>query len=404
MRELPIDSKSAVEWLDRRDPERPVFYASVDIRRGAGRICPIDVNLFPAGFNNLCKTDAEDTPGKLKAAFERRGVRAGAGVGVIAESHTRNPYYAEHLHALVGLIRKAGYRAEISCPECAEDVTVRSVSGETLTMLPILRLDRKIIFGADFVPDFLLVNNDFASGIPPGLVRPLQTMEPSPTLGWCNRRKHDFFSHYERIAKEFCRDLGTDSRLIVPKSLFVGDVNFKTRAGFDQLAEAVESVLAAARAWHDEMEISERPVAVIKSNHGTYGMAVMSVSSVDEVRQMNRKTVNKMQIGKGKIQTREVLVQEGIPTEDAVDGCPAEPVVYFLDGRPIGAFYRHHCERENTYNLNVSGMAFKPICLHDDPEAKDVPLQTLLAVTRLAVLAAAEETAAAAKGAKGDGG
>lgn len=387
---MRFNPDAAIEWLNRMPSHPSVFYASVDMRRGAGRVCPIDVNLFPAGFNNLCKTDAEGLPNHLRGALKERGVAEGAAVGVIAESHTRNPYYAEHLHALVGLIRKAGYRAEISCPECAEDVSVRSASGETLTMLSILRLDRKIIFGNDYVPDFLLVNNDFASGIPPGLESPSQPMEPSPRAGWFFRRKHKFFEHYSKLADKLCRDFGEDPRRVVPASLHVPDVDFKNKTGFDRIAVAVEKVLSESKAWYEEQGIDEQPTAIVKSDYGTYGMAVMSVTSVDEIRQMNRKTVNKMHIGKGKVQTTEVLVQEGIPTEDKVDGCPAEPVIYFIDGRPAGAFYRHHCERENTYNLNVSGMAFKPICLHD-ASSTDSNLKVLLSVAQLAAAAAAVE-------------
>lgn len=384
-----LNLTKASEWLDGQKVSSAVFYTSVDLRRGSGRICPVDVNCFPAGFNNLCPNDAAIAPEKFLAALERSGAKKGAAVGVIAESHTRNIYYADHLHSLVGIIRNAGYRAEASCPECADDVQVRSASGQVLSLLPINRREDKIVFGKDFIPDFLLLNNDLAGGLPLLLKNISQPMVPPADLGWFRRRKHRFFEVYANLAGDFARAAGIDPRSIVPRSVRVADIDFKNKTGLDRVAESVETVLAESRRWNEEHHISETPAAIIKSNYGTYGMAVMSVTSANEVLNMNRKTVNKMHIGKGKVQTVEVLVQEGIPTDDTVDDCPAEPVVYLVEGRPIGAFYRHHCERGNKYNLNVSGMAFKTICLRDLPPGD--MFGSALSIARLAALAVVYE-------------
>src|SRR3989338_201415 len=161
---MNFDPEKARRWLESRPESQNVFYASVDVRRGAGRICPIDVNLFPAGFNNLCPAAAAGRPERFRGALGRAGAGSGSAVGVVAESHTRNPFYAEHLHALIGLLRCAGFRAEASCPECAEDVSVRSASGKTLNLLPIARKADTHVFSPDFTPDILLLNNDLAAG------------------------------------------------------------------------------------------------------------------------------------------------------------------------------------------------------------------------------------------------
>lgn len=392
MNSVWVDPAKASQWLDQREEGgQSIFYSSVDIRRGAGRICPVDVNLFPAGFNNLCKTDVKDTPASFRQALERRGIPKGAAVGVVAESHTRNPYYAEHLHALVGLIREAGYLAEVSCPECADDVVVQSSSGQILTLLPIHRRADKILFGADFAPDLLLLNNDLAAGVPLLLKNVSQPVVPAFGYGWFHRRKHRFFEIYSKLADEFCSDFSLDPRTINPLSLRVAEVDFKNKIGLDRIAGAVETVLEACRRWYGDHGLGEVPTALIKSNYGTYGMAIASVTDPDQILHINRKLINKLHVGKGKVQTTEVIVQEGIPTDDAVENGPAEPVVYLVGGRPVGAFFRHHAERDNTYNLNVSGMAFKPICLHDQP-ASD-PMSAALVIARLATIAAAREPA-----------
>lgn len=386
---MNFNIEKAAAWLDSQTNSNTIFYASVDVRRGGGRICPIDVNLFPAGFNNLCKTDGGDVSARLNQAFDRIGVRRDAAIGVVAESHTRNPYYAEHLHSLIAFLRAAGYKTEVSCPECADDVVVASSSGQSLTLSPISRRGDKIVFGADFVPDILLLNNDLAAGAPLLLKNLSQPVIPGLGYGWFARRKHNFFETYAEIASNFCREIGVDPRTINPLTIHVGDVNFKEKSGLDRIAAAVEKVLAESKKWYEENGISETPTAIVKSDSGTYGMAVMSVTSADEILQMNRKTVNKMHVGKGKVQTTGVIVQEGIPTEDSVDGCPAEPAVYLIGGLPVGAFFRHHCERENTYNLNVSGMAFKPVCLHDLSPAD--PFMQVVIIAQLACAAAGRE-------------
>ena len=38
------------QWLNHQAP----FYASVDLRNAGFKLAPVDTNLFPGGFNNLC--------------------------------------------------------------------------------------------------------------------------------------------------------------------------------------------------------------------------------------------------------------------------------------------------------------------------------------------------------------
>ncbi|NDG85751.1 MAG: glutamate--cysteine ligase, partial [Proteobacteria bacterium] len=48
--------KAVEDWFAAKFAEFPApFYCSVDIRDSGDKVAPVDCNLFPAGFNNICE-------------------------------------------------------------------------------------------------------------------------------------------------------------------------------------------------------------------------------------------------------------------------------------------------------------------------------------------------------------
>jgi glutamate--cysteine ligase len=95
-----------------------------------------------------------------------------------------------------------------------------------------------------------------------------------------------------------------------------------------------------------------------------------------------------------------VLVQEGVPTFESINGAVAEPVVYMIDHFVVGGFYRVHTGRGVNENLNAPGMHFVPLafeepCTLPDADAQpDAPVNrfyTYGVLARLAALAATLE-------------
>lgn len=126
----------------------------------------------------------------------------------------------------------------------------------------------------------------------------------------------------------------------------------------------------------------------------------MSVKSADEVRDLNRKTRNKMSVIKEGMEVSEVMIQEGVYTFETINDAVAEPVVYMMDHFVVGGFYRVHTSRGVDENLNAPGMHFvplafeKPCTLPDCAGAPDAPPNRFYAygvVARLALLAAGIE-------------
>src|SRR5437868_5036222 len=70
----------------------PPFYCSIDLRDSGFKIVPVDSNLFPAGFNNICPEDIRNAPAALKKQVEANAPGAKK-VVLVPESNTTNTYY-----------------------------------------------------------------------------------------------------------------------------------------------------------------------------------------------------------------------------------------------------------------------------------------------------------------------
>jgi len=176
-------------------------------------------------------------------------------------------------------------------------------------------------------------------------------------------------------------------------------VDFKSSEGLDRLASKVDAVIARVREKYREHAIREEPFVFVKHNAGTYGMAIVTVTSSEEIRRPNRKIRQKMSAGKGNVEVSEVLIQEGVPSIDVINDCPGEPVMYLIGLDLIGGFFRQHCGRSERESLNVAGSTFARLCLRPEGVAapssecyQDTCLRTVYGViAQVATLAAGHE-------------
>ncbi len=82
-----------------------------------------------------------------------------------------------------------------------------------------------------------------------------------------------------------------------------------SRASREDTARTADEMIEKIARWG-----GENPFLFLKSNSGTYGMAVVSVRDGDQVRNMNAGNRKKMRAGKSKIPSAQVVIQEGIET------------------------------------------------------------------------------------------
>ena len=372
------------KWFaERRGEVAMPFYSSVDLRDSGKKIAPVDANLYPAGFNNICPEDLRTAPRVFREQIARLFPGA-TKILVVPEFHTANLYYLENVYYLTQILRdsgadvRIGWNPEAPLPEplhlrtaTEKDVLVENFVVEDGTA----RIRNKE--GDDFVPDFVLLNNDFSGGYPAALdAITKQPIVPSHRLGWHTRKKSDHFRHYNRLATELANILEVDPWTFTIESIDVTPVNFDDGTGVDQVIAATESILARAKQKYAENGMAGEPFVFIKNNSGTYGMGIMVVHSADEVRAMNRRTKNKMSVGKNKSQITSVVVQEGVATSTIVDRLAAEPVIYLMGCELIGGFLRTNTERGTEENLNSQGMIFRKLCMSDLRDSQEDPEDT----------------------------
>ncbi len=393
------------QWLEYAAP----FYASVDLRNSGFKLAPVDTNLFPGGFNNLNPEFLHLCVQAAMVAVEKVCPDAHS-LLIITENHTRNTYYLRNVIELANILKQAGMNVRIG--SIAPEITVPTkfdIDGKTLLLEPVVRIGNRIklpqssINGVtleEFDSCAILLNNDLSGGIPEILTNLEQDLIPPLYAGWSTRRKSQHFAAYNRVASEFAQLIGIDEWLLNPYFDTCGEIDFNARTGEECLATKVEQLLEKIKLKYAEYGVTQEPFVIVKADAGTYGMGIMTVKSPDDVRDLNRKTRNKMSVVKEGLQVSEVIIQEGVYTFESIDDAVAEPVVYMMDHFVIGGFYRVHTGRGVDENLNAPGSSFiplafaKPCTLPDCAGAPDAPPNRFYAygvVARLALLAAAIE-------------
>ena len=359
-----LDSMPAIErwfrleWMEHTPP----FYSSVDIRNAGFKLAPVDTNLYPGGWNNLTPEMMPLAVQAAMAAIEKICPEA-RNLLLIPENHTRNTFYLSNLAQLRRIFHMAGLNVRIGSisSEIKKSTTIELPGGESVTLEPVIRTKGRIGL-KDFDPCTILLNNDLSAGIP-GILEDLHEQYLLPPLhaGWTTRRKSRHFKSYEEVSKRFGKLLGIDPWLINPLFSQCGEVNFNESTGMDCLTSNVDALLSKIRRKYKEYGIKEKPFVVVKADNGTYGMGIMTVRDVKELEELNRKTRNKMSVIKDGQEVSEVIIQEGVLTNERMNDAVAEPVVYMMDRYVVGGFYRVHAERGVDENLNTPGSSFVPL-------------------------------------------
>jgi glutamate--cysteine ligase len=376
------------------------FYGSVDLRNSGFKLAPVDMNLFPGGFNNL---NPDFTPLAVQAAMSAvdKVCPEARSIMLIPENHTRNTFYLQNVATLVHIFEQAGLKVRLGSlnPEITEPTELLAANGDPVLLEPVVRVRNRLQLADGFDPCVVLLNNDLSAGIPAILQNIEQNLLPPLHAGWAVRRKSTHFEAYDQVASEFAQLISIDPWLINPMFNRCSQLDFQSRQGEQQLADSVSDLLARIRERYREHDIAHQPFVIVKADAGTYGMGVMSVKTPEDVLALNRKARNKMSVVKEGLAVSEVIVQEGVYTFETVDEAVAEPVVYMMDRYVIGGFYRVHTGRGIDENLNAPGMHFVPLsfesaCLpdrHGMPDCAANRFYSYGVIARLALLASSLE-------------
>lgn len=402
-RSCDIEQWFRTQWLENQAP----FYGSVDLRNSGFKLAPVDMNLFPGGFNNLNPDFAPLSVQAASVAIEKVCPEAKK-VLIIPEKHTRNKFYLENLFQLKEILKNSGLEVRIGTVD--KNISKKTdiyIDDDNSITLELIQRREDFLFiknkdGSEFIPCSIILNNDLSGGVPEIIKDLDQQIIPPIDAGWPTRRKSSHFHIYSQVSKEFSSLTNSDPWLIDPMFKKIDNLDFSMREGEDKLVETIDNLLNEIQKKYNEYNIPQNPYVVIKADAGTYGMGVMTVKKSSEAINLNRKMRKKMSVVKEGLSVSEVLVQEGIHTEETINAAVAEPVVYMIDHFVIGGFYRVHTSKGKDENLNSPGMHFAPVafdtsCLMPDQgrpcHDKANRFYAYGVIARLSMLAAAKELA-----------
>jgi len=398
-----IDSMPAIErwfrleWMEHTPP----FYSSVDVRNAGFKLAPVDTNLFPGSWNQLTPQMLPLAVQAAMAAIEKICPEA-RNLLVIPENRTDSPGYLQNVAQLVRIFHLAGLNVRVGSvnPDIKEPTELTLPNGDRLTFEPVVRSQHRLGL-QHFDPCTILLNTDLSAGAP-GILEDLHEQYLLPPLhaGWSVRRKSHHFRSYEEVSKRFGKLLGIDPWLINPMFNTCGEVDLAHGAGIECLTSNVDALLAKIKRKYKEYGINERAFVVVKSDNGTSGRGVTTVRDVKDLDALVRKAREAAPDDAAGTKA-DLIIQEGVLTNERIGKSVAEPVVYMMDRYVVGGFYRVHGERGVDENLNAPGARYQPLEFDDSAHllqpggksAADAPNRFYMygVVGRLAMLAASYE-------------
>lgn len=336
------------------------LYTSVDLRVSDYKIAPVDTNVFPAGFNNLSEPFRQRASELFRNYIKRKYPKVKS-ILIIPELNTRNTYYWENILVLKGILEAVDYKVQVGIVSddfYHDEMSFKALDGKEVLVYKVIKDGHRVVTTADD-PDLVLINNDFSDKCPKTLRDITQPVEPPVEIGWHTRKKSVHFQFYNKLAHEAAEILEIDPSLITIKTVPEEGVNFDSPEDRDRTATCVDEILQELRSEYKKSGIDEEPYLFLKSDSGTYGMAVMSVKDAESVRTLNSEGRKRMRVSKGGKPVRDIVIQEGIPTTLKLGSeASAEPVIYLVEARSVGGFLRVNSSRNVLENLNTRGMEF----------------------------------------------
>lgn len=354
------------EWFrSKRGTVDIPFYSSYDIRDSGYKVANVDANIYPAGFNNICATDRENAPPLVRYYLDRHYGEGVKKLMLVTEEHTNNAYYWDNVYTLSEILRGAGLEVCVAIPRLAtERATITTASGRQVNVVSAVVRNGEI-HCACFEPDLVVSNNDFSEFYEEWGPALTTKLNPPRELGWWQRKKSTYFKYYNQLSTEFAGLVDVDPWTLTVETELFEHFNVSDEASRHMLAERTQKLLDRVRENYAQRGIKQDPVAFVKNNAGTYGLAVMRVASGEDILKLNNRARTKMKAAKGGRDVEEVIIQEGIPSVVQSAGVTAEPTLYMFGCQLAGGFLRTHSEKGPTESLNSPGAVYKRLCVSD---------------------------------------
>lgn len=345
-----------LEWMEHTPP----LYCSVDIRNAGFKLAPVDTNLYPDGWHNLSAEMLPLAVQAAQAAIEKICPEA-RNLLIVPENGKPSSFYLASLAQLQDIFRMAGLNVRLGSidPAVKRSQSVTLPSGDTLVLEPAQRTRWRVGL-KHFDPCTILLNNDLSAGAP-GILEDLheQYLLPPLQAGWSVRRKSRHFQCYEEVSKRFGKLIGIDPWLINPMFANCGEIDLREPSGGECLRANVDALLTKVRRKYKEYGINEKPFVVVKADQGTRGQGYITVRDARDLESLGARPRGKA--AAPALPAGEVIIQEGVLTNERIHDAVAEPVVYMIDRYVVGGFYRVHADRSTDESLNGPGARYVPL-------------------------------------------
>ena len=253
------------EWFQKKSQGLVFpFYSSFDLRDSSTKITPVDANLFPAGFNNICEVDKDGVPNFIHRYLNRHYPSARR-LCLLAEEHTHNSFYWENVYTLKTAIEKS-FLKNLKTPGCTLEVCVPGKNILQAMELTTARGNRLKVFPLKDKKSFDLVisNNDFSSDYDLKIANPVI---PPLSAGWRYRKKHIFFENYNALAGEFAELIRMPKSALSIKTRRFQDFDIHSEGSLKRLKKEVDNFLKQLAPEYK----NQTPFVFLKNNSGTYG-------------------------------------------------------------------------------------------------------------------------------------
>lgn len=374
------------DWFDKKSKNLNFpFYSSFDLRDSSVKITPVDANLFPAGFNNICEVDKQSTIQLCKSYLNTYFPNT-KNIILLAEEHTNNPFYWDNIYTLKKLIEKSDTFSVFVCvpgKNIKEDIILKSANGHSIEV--------SLLKNQIAQSQLIISNNDFS--VDYQLDLPI-AITPPIAAGWNKRRKHSFFNEYNQLAKEFSELIHLDHDYLNIKTKRFTNFQVNDPECLKRLTEEVSVFLSELEITYKKIyKEKQKPFIFLKNNSGTYGLGMTSINTATDIENWNYKIKKKMKATKGGGTVTELIIQEGIASHLKQEGSVAEPVLYLVGPQLAGGFLRTHREKGVTENLNSPGAVYRTLCISDlEIEIEGKPMENVYGwIAHLGVLALASE-------------
>ena len=346
-----------LEWMEHTPP----LYCSVDIRNAGFKLAPVDTNLYPDGWHNLAPEMLPLAVQAAQAAIEKICPEA-RNLLIVPLNGKPSSFYLASLAQLQEIFRMAGLNVRLGSidPAVKRSQSVTLPAGDTLVLEPAQRTRYRVGL-KHFDPCTILLNNDLSAGAP-GILEDLheQYLLPPLQAGWSVRRKSRHFQCYEEVSKRFGKLIGIDPWLINPMYASCGEIDIQQPSGGECLRGNVDALLTKIRRKYKEYGINEKPFVVVKADQGTRGQGYITVRDARDLESLVSRPRGKAAATPA-LPAGEVIIQEGVLTNERIHDAVAEPVVYMIDRYVVGGFYRVHADRSTDESLNGPGARYVPL-------------------------------------------